>query len=122
MAVTVSLTSNVDLFKTALDEQVEAALTAVGIAAESNAKQEITEAVYNTPESPNYVRTGRLRNSLTHAVNAQEKEVLIGSIVEYAPFVELGTTKMQPRPYLRPAINNHVPEYKALVEAALKSP
>ena len=118
--VSVTLISNADEVKEALEEQIEAALVAIGLAAETNAKKEITTAVYDTPESPNYVRTGRLRNSLTHAVIPKEKAVLIGTVVEYAPFVELGTTTMPPRPYLRPAINNHVAEYKALAEAALK--
>ena len=118
--IEISLTDNSDLIKDALEDQVEQALTAVGITAENNAKREITRAVYDTPESKSgYVRTGRLRNSLTHEVAMNEKAVYIGSAVEYASYVEGGTMKMPARPYLRPAIVNNVDEYKSLVKQAL---
>ena len=118
--LTVSLVDNSDLVRNALAEQIEQALIAVGMAAESNAKLEITHEVYDQPEARSgYVRTGRLRDSLTHEVLDGEKAVIVGSNVEYAKYVEGGTMKMPARPYLRPAIVNHVDEYKALVEAAL---
>lgn len=118
--IEISLTDNSDLIKDALEDQVEQALTAVGITAENNAKREITRAVYDTPESKSgYVRTGRLRNSLTHEVSMNEKAVYIGSAVEYAAYVELGTTRMRPRPYLRPAVTNYTDEYKNLIKQAL---
>ena len=118
--IEISLTDNSDLIKDALEDQVEQALTAVGITAENNAKREITRAVYDTPESKSgYVRTGRLRNSLTHEVSMNEKAVYIGSAVEYASYVEGGTSKMPARPYLRPAIVNNVDEYKNLIKQAL---
>ena len=118
--LTVSLTDNSELVKNALAEQIEQALIAVGMQAETNAKSEITKAVYDQPEAKSgYIRTGRLRNSLTHDVLEGEKAVVIGTNVEYAQYVELGTMKMKARPYLRPAIVNHIDEYKALVEAAL---
>lgn len=113
----VSITDNTDEVKKALPEQIERALIAIGLAAESNAKKEITTAVYNQPESKSgYVRTGRLRNSITNVVEMAEQAVYIGTNVEYAAFVELGTSRMAPRPYLRPAIENHAAEYKELFE------
>lgn len=118
--IEISLTDNSDLIKDALEDQVEQALTAVGITAENNAKREITRAVYDTPESKSgYVRTGRLRNSLTHEVSMNEKAVYIGSAVEYAAYVELGTSRMRARPYLRPAVTNYTDEYKNLIKQAL---
>jgi HK97 gp10 family phage protein len=117
--IEISLTDNSNLIKDALEDQVEQALIAVGITAENNAKREITHAVYDTPESKSYVRTGRLRNSLTHSVEMNEKAVYIGSNVEYAAPVELGTSKMRARPYLRPAVTNYTDEYKNLVKQAL---
>lgn len=117
--IEISLTDNSDLIKDALEDQLEQALIAVGITAENNAKREITRAVYDTPESPSYVRTGRLRNSLTHSVAMDEKAVYIGSAVEYAAYVELGTTRIRPRPYLRPAVTNYTDEYKNLIKQAL---
>ena len=65
------------------------------------------------------MRTGRLRSSLTYEPLDGEPAVLVGTDVEYAKYVEAGTMKMPARPYLRPAIVNHIQEYKALVEAAL---
>ena len=59
------------------------------------------------------VDTGRLRNSITHQQYDETTEV-IGTNVEYAPFVELGTHKMAARPYLRPAAENHAEEYKQI--------
>lgn len=118
--IEISLTDNSDLVKNALESQIEQALIAVGITAENNAKREITRAVYDQPESKSgYVRTGRLRNSLTYEVAMNEKSVYIGSAVEYASYVEGGTMKMPARPYLRPAIVNNVDEYKSLVKQAL---
>lgn len=119
--ISVTLESNLEEIERASEEQIAAALIAIGIAAENNAKEEITTAVYDTPESPNYVRTGRLRNSLTHLTDPQERAVYVGTNVEYAPYVELGTTKMAPRPYLRPAVTNHTAEYEELLKVALSS-
>lgn len=104
----VVIKDNSDEFLKALPEQIEQALTAIGLTAESYAKQECP------------VDTGRLRNSITHAVETGEQAVYIGSNVEYAAFVELGTSRMKARPYLKPAATEHTAEYKSLAEQALK--
>lgn len=70
--IEVNLTDNSDLVKNALEEQIEAALIAIGMTAETYAKRDCP------------VDTGRLRNSITHAVEAGEQAVYIGSNVEYA--------------------------------------
>lgn len=120
MAIDVKITDNSDEFLKALPEQIEQALIAIGITAEAKAKEEVTRVVYDTPPSPNYIRTGNLRNRLTHEVLADENAVVIGERLEYAPFVELGSSKMKPRPFLKPAIMNNIEEYKKLAEQALK--
>jgi HK97 gp10 family phage protein len=66
------------------------------------------------------VDTGRLKNSLTHEVAMDEKAVYVGTNVEYAPYVEFGTYKQRPQPYLKPAIQNHMDEYKNILETELK--
>lgn len=120
--IEVTLTSNKDEILEALGEQLGQAMIAIGMTAESNAKQEITKAVYDTPESKSgYVRTGRLRNSISYGVDTDEPAVYIGSNVEYAPYVELGTSKMRARPFLKPAVENYAGEYKDLLEQAMKS-
>ena len=48
------------------------------------------------------VDTGRLRHSITHEVEDQEAQV--GTNVEYAAYVEFGTSKQTPQPYLHPAL------------------
>ena len=64
------------------------------------------------------VDTGRLRNSITHEVS--DDYVEIGSAVEYAPYVELGTVHMKAQPYLSPAVEGHVDEYKNILETEMK--
>ena len=51
------------------------------------------------------VDTGRLRSSITHEV-----EGTVGYVetdVDYAPYVELGTYKMRPQPFLFPALEKN---------------
>lgn len=52
------------------------------------------------------VDTGRLRGSITHAVKRDSRGLLadVGTNVEYAVFVELGTTRAPAQPFLRPAL------------------
>ncbi len=102
------LIDNSDVIKNALPEQIEIALEAVGLQAEGYAKLKCP------------VDTGRLRNSVTHATVKREKAVYIGTNVEYAPYVEMGTVKQKAQPYLAPAVTEHVPEYKAIAEHFLK--
>lgn len=109
MAINVKITDNSGEFLKALPEQIEQALTSIGLTAESYAKRDCP------------VDTGRLRNSIANAVRVDEKAVYIGTNVEYAAFVELGTSRMKPRPYLKPAATGHVAEYKSLTEKALKT-
>ena len=83
------------------------------------------------------VRTGNLRNSITHKVADDGKSVAVGSATSYAPFVELGHIQevgryvpaigrrlknefVKPRPFLRPAVENHLTEYKSIIENELK--
>ena len=52
------------------------------------------------------VDTGNLRSSITHKVVSDE-EARVGTNVEYAPWVEGGTSKMAAQPFLRPALDNN---------------
>lgn len=62
--------------------------------------------------------TGRLSASYTHTP-PDGNSVTVGSNVFYAPFQELGTRKMKAQPHLRPAVENHIPEYKHIAENEL---
>lgn len=89
---------------------------------ESKAKAQALEMIGGMAESfakkacP--VDTGRLRNSITHAQFDENTEV-IGTNVEYAPYVELGTMRMSARPFLRPAAENHKAEYVAVIKSVM---
>ena len=63
------------------------------------------------------VRTGNLRSSI--AYDADDSQVIIGSDVPYASYVEEGTYRMRPRPYLRPAMVNHLDEYREIIRRAM---
>ena len=124
----------------AMKQQVQKALEECGLLAEGYAQVNLTEQ--------KAVDTGNLRNSITHkvVVNDQEKRCYIGTNVEYAPYVEFGTgiyaeagdgrrttwvykddkgtwhrtNGMKSRPYLRPAVSDHVDTYKQVIEDNLK--
>lgn len=51
------------------------------------------------------VDTGRLRSSITEELRHDGDGLVevVGTDVEYAAFVELGTSRMRAQPYLRPA-------------------
>lgn len=92
-----------------LEGAYEKALTAIGLVAEGYAKE-------NCP-----VDTGRLRNSITNAVDLRETAAYIGTNVDYAPFVELGTHTHKAHPYLKPAATKHSDEYKNIIQDALQN-
>lgn len=95
-----------DLIEQAAFSQIETALEKVGLMAERNAKIACP------------VDTGRLRNSISHTHDKNTSYV--GTNVEYAPYVEMGTTNTKAQPYLKPAIADHIQEYKGIVEQELK--
>ena len=136
--MSITIKDNTDEVLSALEKAIENGLTAIGMTAEGHAKRKITD--YPA------VDTGRLRNSITFAISGdkantptytdsekntytyegtapddKEKAVYIGTNVEYGSFVELGTSKMSPRPSLKPAATEYTDEYEKLMEAALKS-
>lgn len=108
MPVQVKVESHLKELFREVEKKENICLDALGMLGEANAKKEIT--------SLGAVDTGRLRNSLTYIAHEDKEEVEVGSFVSYAPYVEYGTEKMAARPFLRNAINNHLAEYKALIE------
>lgn len=115
----ITIIDNSSEFRDALHKQLAVALEEIGQEAESNAIIEVDRAVYDTPESENYVRTTRLRQSITHAKDAEA--AYVGSNVEYAPYVEMGTSKMRARPFIRPAVENYMDDYKEILIDNMKS-
>ena len=91
----------------ALDKAIERGLEAIGLTAEGHAKKE-------TP-----VDTGRLRNSISHATD--KEAAYIGTNVEYAPYVELGSPTVKAHHMLQRAATEHTAEYKKLMEDSIKN-
>lgn len=54
------------------------------------------------------VDTGRLRSSITHRLGRDSEGLFVdvGTDVEYARFVELGTSKTAAQPFLLPALDD----------------
>lgn len=103
----VKVTDNTEKFKAAEKAAAERALIIIGGKGEKYAKALCP------------VDTGNLRNSITNAM-VDEKTVAIGTNVEYGPYVELGTTKTKAKPYLRPAIADHIQEFGHIIKSELK--
>ena len=103
----IKFTSNVNDILSALEKGKRNALTAIGATAETYAKKA-------TP-----VDTGRLRNSISHTVDGEA--AYIGTNVEYAPYLELGTKKIAAHHYLKRAATEHKDEYKKLAVEAIKT-
>lgn len=99
-----SYKDNTDEVLKGLSDAVERALTRIGLSAEGYAKKECP------------VDTSNLRNSITHEVMQSEKAVYIGTNVEYAAYVELGTVRTKAKPYLKPAATEHSTVYKRIME------
>lgn len=113
---------NTDIFAAELSRALSIGLEEIGFTAENYAMQELTEEKpHKSPPTPRgSIDTGRLRASITHNVMDDEKAVYIGTNVEYAPYVELGTSKAPAYPFLRPAIQKHIEEYRDILEKRLK--
>lgn len=91
------------------------------------------------------VDTGNLRNSITHAVDPQERAVYIGTNNEYGPYVELGTGKyydggrktpwvyedakgnfhmthgQRAQPYLKPAVAENGEVFRGIIESRMSN-
>lgn len=114
----VKLIDNSAQIKGMMEQAKARALEAIGLQAEGYAKK---LCPVGTPEStgkPHYIG-GTLRNSISHATD--NDSAYIGTNVEYAPYVELGTSRMKAQPYLKPAATEHSDEYRAIVEQQMKN-
>lgn len=125
---------NTEEFLKALSLAIDRALERIGLEAEGNAAD----------LAP--VDTGNLRNSITHKVDTGGNAVYIGTNVEYAPYVELGTgihaetggrptpwvyqdshgdshhtRGQEPQPFLRPALTKHKGTYRNILKDELEN-
>lgn len=97
---------NRDEFKRGMEAALATALEEIGLTAEGYAKRACP------------VDTGRLRNSVTHLLKGYD--CFIGTNVEYAPYVEEGTSRMKGKHFLRKAATGHGDTYRAILEKHLR--
>ena len=155
MKITCSCNDNSAAYINALQERLPVALEACGLAAERFAKlacpvdtgllrNSITHAVSGQAISGNYHATYGSHRKNGKRIKATSKnagsvgfgsysftletpnKVIVGTNVQYAPYVELGHRlpsgrTVKPRPFLRPAIENHKDQYKAIIKAYLNT-
>lgn len=105
MGINFTIEDRTEEVKSRVNAAMVEALETVGLLAEGYAKAICP------------VDTGRLRNSITHAVD--ENAVVIGSNVEYAPYIELGRSKQAPNGFLGPAVSSHMDQFKTVIQAKL---
>ena len=143
MAKNIEYRDNTEEVLKAMEAAIRRGNEAIGLAAEGHAKKKITQA--------GAVDTGRLRNSITYALAGEETHVksykankggkeretytydgtaegkkgsgvYIGTNVEYAPDIELGTHRSAGAVhFLQDAATNHTDEYKRLMEDSMKN-
>lgn len=96
--------------------QKAVALEAVGLTAEGHAKLELEN-------DPRRIDTGRLRNSISHAVDGDD--AYIGTNVEYGIYVHEGVrypsgNTMKPNRFLRNAVEKNIRQYKDIIDTYMK--
>lgn len=64
---------------------------------------------------------GRLANSITTEFQPDKLTGIIGAHTDYAAYLEYGTSKMEPRPYMRPALMNKKDEIEQAVQAEVSA-
>jgi HK97 gp10 family phage protein len=131
-----------------LDGSTVTALEKIGLLAEGYAQVELTKPKAHGDGSvrPN-IETGLLHNSITHAIDGQppakrsyesdnerkkgrytgsapkdkqgSRSVYIGTNVNYAPYVEMGTSKTRAYPFIKPAVEDHFEEYERIFLSSL---
>lgn len=101
---------NSDKVKEAFEEQILKALDGIGA----------TVTVRAQDKAP--VDTGALLADIRYEVEPGEKAVYIGNTLEipYAKYQELGTSKMQAHPYLKPACMDAKGDIQRIVKGTLK--
>lgn len=125
----IKYTSNVNETISNIKLKIKRALEISGGTAERHTKENLTVN--------KSVKTDVLRGSITHQPQGEDTMV-IGTDVKYAPYVELGHHQepgryvpaigkrlvkswVPPKPYLRPAIENHTDEYEKIITEELKT-
>ena len=149
MAKNIEYRDNTEEVLKAMEAAIRRGNEAIGLAAERHAKKKLKKEVYTGDKD--WPLTGRLRNSITYALAGEETHVksykaskggkdretytydgnapgkkgsgvYIGTNVEYAPGIELGThRKTGAVHFLQDAATGHTDQYKKLMEDSMKN-
>ena len=133
-----------------IDRAIEKALTMIGGLIESAAKEQLTAngsvdtgLLRNSityalggeyPAAAQYTNNGNGTDKAGRKIDPKEgtydtpapadtgseRTVYIGTNVEYAPYVELGTSRMTAKPYLRPAVENNRKKIEKAIETSFR--
>lgn len=131
-----------------LDDKIDVILQIWGEVAEGHAKKYVAVDTGRLKNSITYTYSGQSERSYTYTAkenyitkngtksksrkkveytdtigdlsNDDSRAMYVGTNVEYASDVEEGTSKQKAQPYLKPAIANHVDEYKKVANKILK--
>lgn len=135
----IKVTDNTPQLHEALEAWVERVLTIWGMKVQDYAQLLVPTGTEDSTGIEGYVG-GALKASLTYVVSAAQKTVTIGSNLFYSVYVELGTgifaekgngrktpwvwqdfngkwhftRGMAPRPFLRPAVEDHIKELQEI--------
>ena len=90
-----------------MENKIKDALREAGLFAEGEAK-------LRTP-----VDTGNLRGSISHKMRG-DTEVQIGTDVEYALYIEKGTSSQSAQPYLTPAVEENISAIAKILQKHLR--
>lgn len=92
-------------------------LEMIGIKAEGDVIGYITQE--------HIVDTGRLRNSITHAImedaGSRGAAAVVGTNVEYAKYVHNGTSRVEGRPFLVNPTQKNMSEYRDILKQAMQN-
>ena len=111
--ITINLSGDIELIRTltriggAVTEVVRLWLEKWSLEIEKSALKNLQSEIYDQPMRWHYIRTGFLKNGVTHVLEQlaggdQTATIGVGIEVEYAKWVELMY------PYLKPAFDEHV--------------
>lgn len=127
-----------------VSSKITKGLEECGMMAEKFASNKLTAELNASPKSEWYKRTGALRNSIGHKVDASKHQMIIGAGEDYASYVEMGTginysggrrtswvykgsdgkfhmtNGMKARPFIKPSIADHADVYNKILAENLK--
>lgn len=107
-----------------VSSDMQKALNVCALKVERDIKTNMTPNGPSAPGEAPAVDTGRLRASITHRIehDGDESAAYVGTNVEYAPYLEFGTIRMAPRPFMVPAIERNKEWIKNKIKSVVKNP